>query len=118
MEIGEDYSFRLYDTYGNQTLGSCSAAETALLALSFTLALQDISKHDSLLFIDTPIGRVDPVHRVNFIRKLLDVAGNKQVILTFTPSEYDSDIKSIIGGLYSTLNLLTENNGITTVNPK
>ena len=51
VEILENYSFRLLDKYGNQTLGSCSAAETALLALSFTLALQLVSKHDSLLLL-------------------------------------------------------------------
>ena len=115
VEIGEDYTLRLYDTFGNQTLGSCSAAETALLALSFTLALQEISKHDSLLFIDTPIGRVDPQNRENFIRTLLDVSVNKQVILTFTPSEYDSSVKSIINNAYSTLSSLSQTNGITTL---
>lgn len=65
VEILEDYTFRLLDVYGSQTLGSCSAAERALLALSFTLALQKVSMHDSLLFIDTPIGRVDPDNRLN-----------------------------------------------------
>lgn len=114
VKIGEDYSFSLYDCYGNQTLGSCSAAETALLALSFTLALQDISKHDSLLFIDTPIGRVDPDNRANFIRILLEVANSKQVILTFTPSEYDDDVKEILALEYSTMNQLTQK-GQTTI---
>ena len=74
VEILEDYTFRLLDKYGSQTLGSCSAAERALLALSFTLALQKVSMHDSLLFIDTPLGRVDEDHRLNLVNTLCEIA--------------------------------------------
>lgn len=102
VTIDEDYVFSLIDNYGHQTLGSCSAAERALLALSFTLALQKTSKHDSLLFIDTPIGRVDEENRDNFIKTLLDIATDKQVILTFTPTEYDMNVRSLLHSNYST----------------
>lgn len=77
IQIRDDYTFRLLNSYGEQTLGSCSAAERVLLALSFTLALQEISKHDSLLYIDTPIGRVDVQNRQNFMKILLDIASKK-----------------------------------------
>lgn len=98
VEIEDDYTFKLLDNYNNQTLGSCSAAERALLALSFTLALQDTSKHDSLLYIDTPIGRVDLDNRENFIKVLLGISNSKQVILTFTPSEYDYNVQQLLNG--------------------
>lgn len=113
VEILENYAFRLLDTFGMQSLGSCSAAETALLALSFTLALQNVSKHDSLLFIDTPIGRVGVENRSNFMHTLLTISTNKQVILTFTPTEYDDNVKSILADKYNTFHTLIMNDNIT-----
>ncbi|MCQ2218756.1 MAG: AAA family ATPase [Paludibacteraceae bacterium] len=113
VKIEEDYSFKLLDSFGNQTLGSCSAAERALLALSFTLALQDVSKHDSMLYIDTPVGRVDDENRANFMETLLNISKNKQVILTFTPTEYDETIQSVLGGKYNSFTKLEINEGVT-----
>jgi DNA sulfur modification protein DndD len=113
VEILEDYTFRLLDKYGSQTLGSCSAAERALLALSFTLALQKVSMHDSLLFIDTPIGRVDQDNRLNFVNTLCEIAKSKQVILTFTPVEYDDKVAAALQGQYASFNRLAIEDGIT-----
>lgn len=115
VEILENYAFRLLDTYGTQSLGSCSAAETALLALSFTLALQDVSKHDSLLFIDTPIGRVGIENRSNFMKTFLTISKNKQVILTFTPTEYDDNVKSILDNNFNTFHTLEMRNNVTNI---
>ena len=113
VEILEDYTFRLLDYYGSQTLGSCSAAERALLALSFTMALQKVSMHDSLLFIDTPIGRVDEDNRLNFINTLCEIAKSKQVILTFTPTEYDDKVASALQNKFASFSKLTIEDGIT-----
>ena len=115
VEILEDYTFRLLDKYGSQTLGSCSAAERALLALSFTLALQKVSMHDSLLFIDTPIGRVDQENRLNFVNTLCEIAKSKQVILTFTPVEYDDKVASALQGQYASFSRLAIEDGITII---
>ena len=118
VEILEDYTFRLLDKYGSQTLGSCSAAERALLALSFTLALQKVSMHDSLLFIDTPIGRVDQDNRLNFVNTLCEIAKTKQVILTFTPVEYDDKVAVALQGQYASFNRLEIEDGITVIKKK
>ena len=115
VEILEDYTFRLLDVYGSQTLGSCSAAERALLALSFTLALQKVSMHDSLLFIDTPIGRVDPDNRLNFVNTLCEIAKSKQVILTFTPAEYDDNVATALQDQFASFSKLTMEEGITVI---
>ena len=115
VEILEDYTFRLLDVYGSQTLGSCSAAERALLALSFTLALQKVSMHDSLLFIDTPIGRVDPDNRLNFVNTLCEIAKSKQVILTFTPAEYDDNVAAALQNQFASFSKLTMEEGITVI---
>ncbi len=113
--IEEDYTFKLIDNYGNQTLGSSSAGERVLLALSFTLALQKISRHDSLLYIDTPVGRVDNENRKNFMSALLNVADEKQVILTFTPSEYNHAIMDVLGDSCSSITTLKMKNNVTTL---
>lgn len=115
VEIDDDYTFKLFDRYGNQTLGSCSAAERALLALSFTLALQDVSGHSSLLYIDTPIGRVDTENRENFMKNLLNVSKEKQVILTFTPTEYDLTVSEILDNNTSSFVRLKNENGVTAI---
>ena len=115
VNILEDYSFQLLDSYNEQTLGSCSAAERALLALSFTIALQKTSEHDSLLYIDTPLGRVGERNRVNFMQVLLDIAGSKQVILSFTPTEYDDNVRAQLEQKYSSYCELNYENGITTI---
>ena len=115
VEILEDYTFRLLDKYGSQTLGSCSAAERALLALSFTLALQKVSMHDSLLFIDTPIGRVDQENRLNFVNTLCEIAKEKQVILTLTPVEYDDKVAAALQGQYASFSKLQIKDGITVI---
>jgi len=114
IEIDEDFTFNLFDVYSEQCIGSCSAAERALLAIAFTISLQKASGHESLLFIDTPIGRVDVKNRVNFINVLSDVALQKQVILTFTTSEFTQEIRSSIHGKSSTMNeVKLENNSVT-----
>lgn len=116
VNILEDYTFELLDAYGNQTLGSCSAAERALLALSFTIALQQTSGHDSLLYIDTPLGRVGEKNRINFTKVLVDIARSKQVILSFTPTEYDSNVREQMANQYSSYCELKYDGGTTTIN--
>lgn len=100
--LDDSYALELYDNYGYPMVGACSAAERALLALSFTLALQKVSGYDSMLFIDTPVGRVDLENRANFATVLKQLSQNKQVIITFTPSEYSQEIKDTLEPYVST----------------
>lgn len=67
-----------------------------MLALSFTLALQKVSGYHSMLFIDTPVGRVDLENRANFAAVLRQLSQDKQIIITFTPSEYSQEIRDIL----------------------
>ena len=114
IELDDTYELELYDNYGYPMVGACSAAERALLALSFTLALQKVSGYDSMLFIDTPVGRVDSDNRLNFASVLKEVSKNKQVIITFSPSEYSQEIRDILEPCASTYKELktTDESGI------
>lgn len=93
VEIDENYNINLIHSKGFNCLGSVSAAERELLALSFTLALHKISGFDSPILIDTPVARVSDDHRENFANIFLEVSKNKQIILLFTPAEYSEEIR-------------------------
>ena len=95
IELGPLYQLSLYDKAGFSCAGTCSAAERALLALSFTLAMHDVSGFESPLFIDTPIARASGDNRANFAETLAEVSKEKQLILTFTPDEYSAAISSV-----------------------
>jgi DNA sulfur modification protein DndD len=90
--IQEDYDINLIHTMGYECLGSISAAEREILALSFTLALHNISGFDAPILIDAPVGRVSDENRINLSEVFSEVSKNKQTILLFAPSEYSADI--------------------------
>lgn len=94
VKLTENYKLQLYHAVTNTScMGSCSAAERQMLALAFTIALHQISGYDSLLFIDTPVGRVSDLNRENFAKVLVEISQTKQMIFTFTPSEFSEEIQ-------------------------
>ena len=94
--LDEYYNLKLINALtGENSLGTASAAERELLALSFTLAVHKISGFDSPLVIDTPLARVSDKHRENFAKVLYEVGKNKQILLLFTPAEFSEDVKSL-----------------------
>jgi len=95
IKLDKDFQLDLIHKDGYSCVGTTSAAERALLALSFTLALHEVSGFNSLLFIDTPVARVSDLNRINFANVLCEVSKNKQLIMTFTPDEYSPEIKKI-----------------------
>ncbi len=93
VTIEENYHISVHHSMGYDALGTLSAAERELLALSFTLALHEVSGFEGPLLIDTPVARVSDSHRENFAQALLRVAKRgKQIILLFTPDEYTSTV--------------------------
>ena len=115
VELSDDYGIKLYHEYNDKScLDSCSASETELLALAFTLAVHEISGYDSFLLIDTPVGRVSDDNRKNFAKVLLDISTKKQIVLEVTPSEYSDEIKDILnaGVLSSYTRLYLKNNSV------
>lgn len=93
--INDDYVIELIHVDGFTSLGSTSAAERELLALSFTLALHKISGFEGPLIIDTPVARISDINRNNMGRVLKDISIEKQMVLLFTPSEYSKEISDI-----------------------
>lgn len=66
IRLNDKYQLDLFHIDGYSCVGSCGAAERSLLALSFTLALQEVSGFNSLLFIDISVARVSDLNRINF----------------------------------------------------
>ncbi len=93
--IDDSYNINLIHHLGYECLGSVSAAERELLALSFTLALHEISGFDSPIIIDTPVARVSDEHRENFGKIFEEISKRKQIILLFTPAEYSKEIRNL-----------------------
>lgn len=117
IKLDDNYQLDLYHKDGYSCLGSCSAAERSLLALSFTLALHEVSGFNSLLFIDTPVARVSDQNRINFANVLSDASKRKQIIMTFTPDEYSEDIRKVFEGSASTnVRLRTDDEKFTLLN--
>ncbi|MCK4981265.1 MAG: hypothetical protein KAS17_00005, partial [Victivallaceae bacterium] len=117
IELDEEFQLDLIHKDGYSCVGTCSAAERCLLALSFTLALHEVSGFNSLLFIDTPVARVSDINRTNFANVLCEVSKNKQIIMTFAPDEYSTEIKRIFGPVARTnVELKMLNEKVTVIN--
>ena len=95
IKIDENYNVDLIHKRGYSAIGSTSAAERALLALSFTNAIHKVSKFESPLVIDSPVGRVSDDNRRRFSETLAEVSKNKQIIMLFTPDEYSKDVSDV-----------------------
>jgi DNA sulfur modification protein DndD len=93
--IDDNFNIDIIHKSGYSCIGSCSAAERALLALSFTLALHDVAGFYAPLVIDSPVGRVSDKNRKKFGEVLSKVSETKQIIMLFTPSEYSEEIKDL-----------------------
>lgn len=100
--LDEEFQLDLIHKEGYSCVGTCSAAERCLLALSFTLALHEVSGFNSLLFIDTPVARVSDINRVNFANVLCEVSKGKEIIMTFSPDEYSPEIRRIFDPIAKT----------------
>ncbi|PYE54083.1 DNA sulfur modification protein DndD [Deinococcus yavapaiensis] len=69
-------------------LESFSAGERQLFGLSLLWALRDVTKHDLPLVIDTPLGRLDQLHRERMMRDFVPAVSDQVVLLT-TDAELD-----------------------------
>lgn len=95
VQLSDSYIISLINVDGLECLGSCSAAERELLALSFTLALHKESGFDGPLVIDTPISRISGVLRDKFAKVLREVSKSKQTILYLTEDEYSTQVRDV-----------------------
>lgn len=92
--LSENYSLEiLHKETGDSFLSALSAGERELLALAFTLAILEVSGYDSMLVIDTPVGRISDKNREDFAKSLVQISKERQMILLFTPDEFSENIQ-------------------------
>jgi DNA sulfur modification protein DndD len=101
----DEYDISLDDDYGitvqgpessDNRIGSLSAGEKQVLALSFMAALSDISGFNAPIVIDTPLGRIssDPKRRI--AQNLPDYLENTQLTFLMTDEEYTSEVQGMM----------------------
>jgi DNA sulfur modification protein DndD len=90
----DDFGIRILDRSGEEILNP-SAGEREVFALALIWGLAQVSNRRLFVMIDTPLGRLDQMHRANFVKSFLPVAGT-QVIVLSTDSEIDGKWHQIL----------------------
>lgn len=102
--IDDNYNISVPHVSGIEGLGTLSAGERQVCALSFMAALNSVSGFEVPIMIDTPLARISTEPSRNIARNLPNYLQGKQVILLVTEKEYSSEVKkelsNRVGGSY------------------
>lgn len=93
VRIDENYNISVMDVHGMEGIGTLSAGERQVLALSFIAALNSVSGFDAPIIIDTPLGRISKEPKRNIASNLLNYLKGKQVTLLVTEEEYTPEVR-------------------------
>lgn len=94
VKIDANYNMSVLDQNGMEAIGTLSAGERQVLALSFMAALNTVSGFDAPIIIDTPLGRISREPRLNIASKLSSYLKDKQVCLLVTEEEYTKEVRN------------------------
>lgn len=98
--IDKEYNISVKDQSGMEAIGTLSAGERQVLALSFMAALNIISGFNSPIVIDTPLARLSKSVKENLADNLSGFFKDKQVCLLVTDEEYSSQVrKKLLSGV-------------------
>jgi len=111
ISLSKDYELNVIHRTGYSGIGSLSGSETALLTLSYILALHELSNLSSPLIIDTPTYNMDGENLTNFSNVLSEISKSKQIILLLTPKEFRNELENVFTPRLTTLKYIeSENN--------
>ncbi len=96
--IDQNYNISVVHKSGSEGIGTLSAGEIQVLALSFIAALNSISGFKVPIFIDTPLGRLSREPKDNIAKNLPNYLEDKQVVLLVTEEEYTSEVRKRLSG--------------------
>lgn len=91
--INEEYELSVTHKSGLEGIDTLSAGERQVLALSFVAALNRVSGFDIPIVIDTPLGRISKIPKINIAKNLPNYLEGKQVILLVTEEEYSDEVR-------------------------
>jgi len=103
LEITDDYEIKIRTRGGtvrhvwDQAPG---AGQRQIIAISFIAALNAFTAREAPIVIDTPISRLDPIHKRNLVCHYPQMGS--QTIILFQPNELgDAEIELIQGSIHS-----------------
>ena len=93
VRLGENYQINVLNVRDMPSLGTLSAGERQVLALSFMAALGRVSGFDAPVVIDTPTGRISGEPRKNIADALPNYLPDTQVTMLVTDTEYTKEVQ-------------------------
>jgi len=96
VNIDEEYNISVPHISGREGLGTLSAGERQVCALSFMAALNSVSGFEVPLIIDTPLARISSGPSRSIAKNLPKYLKEKQVTLLVTEKEYSPEVKEAL----------------------
>jgi DNA sulfur modification protein DndD len=96
VKIDNEYNISVPHVSGLEGLGTLSAGERQVCALSFVAALNSVSGFEIPIIIDTPLARISDEPSKNIALNLPKYFINKQVTILMTDKEYSEEVKEAI----------------------
>lgn len=115
VELGDDYTVSVYGRHGDNKIGSLSAGEKQVLALSFMSALTKISGFNAPIVIDTPLGRISSKPKKRIAQNLPDYLMDTQITFLMTDEEYTDEVRAHLQNSVANEYLLDYSSEITEV---
>lgn len=115
--LHDDYAIEVLDPYGDNKIGSLSAGEKQVLALSFMAALTQISGFNAPIVIDTPLGRISSEPKRRIAKNLPKYVQDTQITFLMTDEEYTGEVQAMMEDALANEYQLEFEDNITTVEP-
>lgn len=96
VNIDDNYNISVPHISGREGLGTLSAGERQVCALSFVAALNSVSGFEIPIIIDTPLGKISDEPSRNIANNLPKYFEGKQVTILMTDKEYSQDVKDAL----------------------
>lgn len=96
VKIDDDYNVSVPHVSGREGLGTLSAGERQVCALSFMAALNSVSGFEVSIIIDTPLARISTEPSTSIAKNLPNYLQGKQVALLVTEKEYSPEVKEAL----------------------
>jgi len=96
VAIDDDYNISVPYIDGREALGTLSAGERQVCALSFMAALNSVSGFKVPIIIDTPLARISREPRRNIAENLPHYLAGTQVTLLVTEEEYTREVREAL----------------------
>jgi DNA sulfur modification protein DndD len=96
IELTDEYQVNITSPSGNKGLGTLSAGESQILALSFMSAMSQISGFSAPVIIDTPLGRISSEPKYRIAQNIPKYLNGKQVTFLMTDEEYTEKVSAFL----------------------